>query len=115
LADIGVAGGGLYAKVEEVLGRSGLRLALNPGHLVGYGEWSNTPIQIGDKDALASGMPFQVDVIPVPQRKGQARNCEDTVVLPMRSFSRKSTSGIRGSGVAFRSDALSCATSSASR
>ena len=86
VADIGVAGGDIYAHVVEVLGRAGLRPALNPGHLVSYDEWSNTPIRIGGRDAIASGMPFQVDVIPVPQRVGQALNCEDTVAFADESL-----------------------------
>ena len=87
-ADIGAAGGSIYAKVEEVLSRAGLRPALNPGHLVSYDEWSNTPIRRDGQDAIASGMPFQVDVIPVPQRIGQALNCEDTVVFADASLQR---------------------------
>jgi hypothetical protein len=88
-ADIGVAGGAVYSKVDEVLGRAGLRPALNPGHLVGYDEWSNTPIRIDGKDTIASGMPFQIDVIPVPQRTGQALNCEDTVVFADASLQQE--------------------------
>jgi hypothetical protein len=79
--DIGAKGGDVCSAVEETLAQSGLRPALNPGHLVSYDEWSNTPIRPGSTDAIASGMPFQVDIIPVPQRTGHALNCEDSVVF----------------------------------
>jgi hypothetical protein len=80
-ADIGAKGGDIYTAVEEALAQSGLKPALNPGHLVSYDEWSNTLIRRGSIDVIASGMPFQVDIIPVPQRTGHALNCEDTVAF----------------------------------
>jgi len=80
-ADIGVPGGDIFATVTEALARGGLRSALNPGHLTGYDEWLNTPIRPGYGGKIASGMPFQVDIIPVPMRTGHALNCEDPVVF----------------------------------
>ncbi|MBB5754846.1 M24 family metallopeptidase [Prosthecomicrobium pneumaticum] len=80
-ADLGVEGGTLFAAVTEVLAREGLRSALSPGHLVGYDEWVNSPVRPGSTERLASGMPFQVDVIPVPMKDGQALNCEDPVTF----------------------------------
>ncbi len=80
-ARIGIAGGEVDAAVRETLARGGLKSALNPGHLVGHDEWVHTPIRPKSQDKLRSGMPFQVDIIPVPMKIGQALNCEDPVTL----------------------------------
>jgi hypothetical protein len=81
VADTGVAGGILHEAVSETLGRSGLRSLLNPGHLTGHEEWSNTPIRPGSAERIRSGMHMQVDVIPTPVRDGWALNCEDPIVF----------------------------------
>lgn len=81
VADIGVAGGDLYAAVTEVLASGGLRSALNPGHLTGHEEWMNSPVRPRSAERIASGMPFQVDVIPVPMPDGWTLNCEDPVTF----------------------------------
>ena len=80
-ADIGVAGDAVFAAVTEALARGGLRPALNPGHLTGHDEWIHTPIRPGSPERIASGMPFQVDIIPTPMRDGCALNCEDGIVF----------------------------------
>ena len=80
-AGLGARGGDVYDTVVETLAAADLRSALNPGHLVSYDEWSNTPVRPGSDTPLVSGMPFQVDIIPTPMAPGQALNCEDTVVL----------------------------------
>ena len=67
--------------LAETLARGGLRSALNPGHLTGHDEWIHTPIRPGSDERIASGMPFQVDIIPTPMRAGWALNCEDGVVF----------------------------------
>ena len=87
-ADIGVSGGTIFEAVTTVLARGGLRSALNPGHLTGYDEWVHTPIRPGSADRIATGMPFQVDIIPEPLPRGWALNCEDGVVFadaPLRA------------------------------
>lgn len=80
-ADIGSRGGDVYSAVTETLARGGLRSALNPGHLTGYDEWVHSPIQPGYPGTIRSGMPFQVDIIPMPMRTGQTLNCEDPVIF----------------------------------
>jgi hypothetical protein len=80
-ADIGVSGGDLHAAVVDTLARAGLRSALNPGHLTGHEEWMHTPVRPCSTDRIRSGMPFQVDVIPVPMPAGRALNCEDPVTF----------------------------------
>lgn len=80
-ADIGTPGSDVFAAASEALARGGLRSALNPGHLTGYDEWVHSPIQPNYAGRISSGMPFQVDIIPVPLRPGLALNCEDPVVF----------------------------------
>ncbi len=80
-ADIGATGGAVFDAVGAALARGGLRSALNPGHLTGHDEWTHTPIRPGSDERIASGMPFQVDIIPTPIRDGWALNCEDGVVF----------------------------------
>lgn len=80
-AAIGVAGGVLHDAVVAKLGEAGLQSALNPGHLGGFEEWTNTPVRPGSTEKIRSGMVFQVDVIPTPVPTGWALNCEDVVVF----------------------------------
>ena len=70
-ADIGVSGGALFEAVSEALRRGGLKSMLSPGHLTGHDEWVHTPVRPGSTEAIASGMPFQVDVIPTPMLRGR--------------------------------------------
>ena len=80
-ADIGTTGKVIFEAVSEALAPGGLRSALNPGHLTGHDEWIHTPIRPDSDERIASGMPFQVDIIPTPMRDGWALNCEDGVVF----------------------------------
>lgn len=80
-ARIGVTGGELHAAILARLAEAGLGSALNPGHLVSYDEWSHSPVRPGSAQALASGMVFQVDIIPTPMPAGKALNCEDAVAI----------------------------------
>lgn len=82
-AGLGVAGGAMFDAVHEALAAAGaaFRPALNPGHLTSFDEWSHTPIRAGSQDRLASGMIFQVDIIPAPLPAGVTLNCEDTVAI----------------------------------
>ena len=80
-ADIGVAGGDLHEAVVAQLARGGLASALNPGHLTGHEEWIHSPVRPNSTDRLRSGMPFQIDVIPVPMPAGWSLNCEDPVTF----------------------------------
>ncbi|MDP9807956.1 hypothetical protein J2W42_000794 [Rhizobium tibeticum] len=80
-ADIGVTGGDLFSAVTDKLKSAGLNSALNPGHLGSHEEWLHSPVRPGSIERLRSGMPFQVDVIPVPMPAGWALNCEDMVAF----------------------------------
>ncbi|MGV3551216.1 Xaa-Pro aminopeptidase [Rhizobium sp.] len=81
VCDIGVSGRDIFAAVTEALSEHGLDQALNPGHLVGHDEWVHTPIRPGSTEKLRSGMPFQVDIIPVPMKDNWALNHEDSVTF----------------------------------
>lgn len=74
-------GGDIHEAVVSTLARGGLKSALNPGHLTGHDEWINSPVRPGSEDRIVSGMPFQVDIIPVPMPDGWALNCEDAVTF----------------------------------
>lgn len=80
-ADIGTTGGDLFRSVTEKLKSAGLNSALNPGHLGSHEEWLHSPVRPDATERLRSGMPFQVDVIPVPMQAGWALNCEDTIAF----------------------------------
>lgn len=80
-ANIGTTGGDLHDAVVNKLAEANLKSALNPGHLVSYDEWSHSPVRPGSTEALASGMVFQVDVIPGPMPAGKALNSEDAVAI----------------------------------
>lgn len=87
---IGVTGGEVFAAVDRALADSDapFRPALNPGHLISYDEWVNSPIERDSVVPLATGMALQCDIIPTPMPPGTALNCEDTVVLaddPLRA------------------------------
>lgn len=85
---IGVAGGEVFAAVEETLANEGVafRSMLNPGHLISYDEWVNSPIERNSQVPLASGMAVQCDIIPTPLPDGLAMNCEDSIVLADESL-----------------------------
>lgn len=80
-AEIGVEGGAIFEAVNAALARGGLRSMLNPGHLTGHDEWVHTPIRPKSVERIAAGMPFQVDIIPVPLAPGWTLNCEDGVAI----------------------------------
>ncbi|WLR99390.1 Xaa-Pro aminopeptidase [Shinella sumterensis] len=80
-ADIGIEGGAIHEAVVSTLARGNLKSALNPGHLTGHDEWLHSPIRPGSPEKIASGMPFQVDIIPVPMPNGWSLNCEDAVTF----------------------------------
>jgi Xaa-Pro aminopeptidase len=79
--EIGAEGGAIFDATVGKLREGGLDSALNPGHLIGHDEWSHTPIRPGSTETLRSGMPIQVDVIPVPMPGHWALNNEDSIVL----------------------------------
>ncbi len=79
--EVGVAGGEVFDVVTGVLGGEEFASSLNPGHLIHYEEWLDSPIRAGSTDPIASGMVLQSDIIPTGIRPGWTVNCEDTVAI----------------------------------
>ncbi len=78
---VGVAGGSVFDAVTGLLAGEEFASSLNPGHLVHYEEWMDSPIRKGSSDPIASGMVLQSDIIPTGIRPGWTVNCEDTVAV----------------------------------
>ncbi len=76
----GVAGGAVHDAIMTALPFEVFGITLNPGHLIGQDEWISSPIFEGSDMALASGMAFQMDVIPVHPAYGSTR-MEDGYVI----------------------------------
>ncbi len=79
--ELGKAGGDVFAEITALLEGESFASSLNPGHLIHYDEWLDSPIRAGSDDPLASGMILQSDIIPTGIRAGWTANCEDTVAL----------------------------------
>ena len=79
--ELGVPGGDVFQEITGLLEGEAFASSLNPGHLIHYEEWLDSPIRAGSSDPIASGMVFQSDIIPTGIRPGWTANCEDTVAL----------------------------------
>jgi Xaa-Pro aminopeptidase len=77
----GMPGGEMFTTVTELLAHEEFSSSLNPGHLIHYEEWMDSPIRAGSDDPLASGMVLQSDIIPTGIAPGWTINCEDTVAI----------------------------------
>ena len=78
---IGRAGGELHDIIERHLGDPFFGIFLNPGHQIHLDEWVNSPITPGSRIRLASGMAFQVDIIPATGTDYFTTNIEDGIAL----------------------------------
>jgi hypothetical protein len=78
---LGLSGGELFATITALLDGEEFGPSLNPGHLVHYEEWLDSPIRAESDDPIASGMVLQSDIIPTGIRPGWTVNCEDTVAI----------------------------------
>jgi hypothetical protein len=79
--ELGVAGGDVFEAITSLLAGEAFASSLNPGHLIHYEEWLDSPIRAGSSDPIASGMVVQSDIIPTGIRPGWTANCEDTVAI----------------------------------
>ncbi|HVN61010.1 MAG TPA: hypothetical protein VMT59_07085, partial [Gaiellaceae bacterium] len=79
--ELGKAGGDVFAEITDLLEGESFASSLNPGHLIHYDEWLDSPIRAGSSDSIASGMVIQSDIIPTGIRAGWTANCEDTVAV----------------------------------
>jgi Creatinase/Prolidase N-terminal domain len=78
---IGQKGGALQEIIDRRLGDPFFGIFLNPGHQISLDEWVNSPVWPGSTVELASGMAFQVDVIPATGTPWFTTNIEDTIAL----------------------------------
>jgi hypothetical protein len=78
---IGVAGSVLQEIVDRRLGDPFFGIFLNPGHQIHLDEWVNSPFFRGSTIPLASGMAFQVDIIPATGTDYFTTNIEDGIAL----------------------------------
>jgi hypothetical protein len=78
---VGAPGGDIFRTITELLEGEAFASSLNPGHLIHYEEWLDSPIRAGSTDPIASGMVIQTDIIPTGIRPGWTANCEDTVAI----------------------------------
>ena len=79
--ELGAPGGDVFRTITELLAGEAFASSLNPGHLIHYEEWLDSPIRAGSTDPIASGMVIQTDIIPTGIRPGWTANCEDTVAI----------------------------------
>jgi hypothetical protein len=79
--ELGAPGGDVFRTITELLAGESFASSLNPGHLIHYEEWLDSPIRAGSTDPIASGMVIQTDIIPTGIRAGWTANCEDTVAI----------------------------------
>jgi hypothetical protein len=79
--ELGVAGGAVFETITGLLAGEAFAASLNPGHLIHYEEWMDSPIRAGSQDPIASGMVLQSDIIPTGIGPGWTVNCEDTVAI----------------------------------
>jgi hypothetical protein len=79
--EVGAPGGDIFRTITELLEGEAFASSLNPGHLIHYEEWLDSPIRAGSTDPIASGMVIQSDIIPTGIRPGWTANCEDTVAI----------------------------------
>ena len=56
-------------------------VGLNPGHLIHLEEWLHSPIKLGSKLKLQSGMALQCDIIPATGTDYFMSNIEDGIAL----------------------------------
>jgi hypothetical protein len=79
--ELGVSGGDVFDEITGLLQGEAFASSLNPGHLIHYEEWLNSPIRADSTDPIASGMVLQSDIIPTGIRPGWTANCEDTIAI----------------------------------
>ena len=83
---VGQTGGALHEIVHRRLGDPFFGIFLNPGHQLHLDEWVNSPITPGSEIELASGMAFQVDIIPATGTPYFTTNIEDGIALADESL-----------------------------
>jgi hypothetical protein len=85
---VGVAGGTLHDIIRRRLGDPFFGISLNPGHQLHLDEWVNSPVALGSKVELRSGMALQVDIIPATGTAYFTTNIEDGIAIADESLRR---------------------------
>jgi hypothetical protein len=83
---IGQRAGVLHEIVARRLGDPFFGILLNPGHQIHLDEWVNSPFSPDSPIELASGMAFQVDIIPATGTDYFTTNIEDGIALADESL-----------------------------
>jgi Xaa-Pro aminopeptidase len=83
---IGQRAGVLHEIVARRLGDPFFGIFLNPGHQIHLDEWVNSPFSPDSPIELASGMAFQVDIIPATGTDYFTTNIEDGIALADESL-----------------------------
>lgn len=78
---IGVSGGAMDAVVRKRLGDPFFNLVLNPGHLIHYDEWLDTPVYPNSVVPFRSHQAVQLDIIPATGTAYFTSNMEEGIAL----------------------------------
>lgn len=78
---IGVSGGTIDALVRRRLGDPFFNLVLNPGHLIHYDEWLDTPVYPNSGIPFRSHQAVQLDIIPATGSAYFTSNMEEGIAL----------------------------------
>jgi hypothetical protein len=78
---IGVSGGAIDALVRRRLGDPFFNLVLNPGHLIHYDEWLDTPVYPNSDIPFRSHQAVQLDIIPATGTAYFTANMEEGIAL----------------------------------
>lgn len=85
MVKIGITGGAIYRKMQEVLPKEKYHWELNPGHYTDADEWSSSPIYPDSQVIIESGMMLQLDIIPQVPGYGGA-GAEDGIAIADESL-----------------------------
>jgi len=78
---IGINGGELYKSVADFIENPLYGVSLNPGHLIHYDEWTNSPVYKFSRDMFHSGIAIQCDYFSHHIQYGTDLILEDGLVL----------------------------------
>ena len=76
----------IVRSIGRYLRSVGMRLALNPGHLVDFEEWPHSPFYSGSPYLIRAGMMIQSDMIPLVHSDQFGVNVEDTIAIGDKSI-----------------------------
>ncbi|MCL5986391.1 MAG: hypothetical protein M1371_07470 [Actinobacteria bacterium] len=78
---VGCTGGDVFRAIEEFIDNPAFGVGLNPGHLIHWDEWTNSPFYRDSKDLLHSGMAIQCDIISHHKDFDLVLTLEDGIIL----------------------------------